>query len=81
MLVLQKERERRRLSKSQLARNADLQVNVLTWTESLVPCGTGGKVSPRWIPYPVQLEKLAAALEWQGKPDELLNEVNDDGTA
>jgi ribosome-binding protein aMBF1 (putative translation factor) len=75
MLLLQKERERRGLSKSQLARNADLQVNVLTWTESLVPCGTEGKISPRWIPYNVQLEKLAAALEWEGDPNELLDEV------
>jgi hypothetical protein len=81
MLLLQRERERKGLSKSKLARSADLQVNVLTWTESLVPCGIGGKVSPRWIPYPVQLEKLAAALDWQGKPDELLNEVSDDATS
>jgi ribosome-binding protein aMBF1 (putative translation factor) len=81
MLLLQRERERKGLSKSKLARNADLQVNVLSWTESLVPCGTGGKVSPRWVPYDVQLEKLARALDWKGNPAGLLDEVNDDATS
>lgn len=29
----------------------------------------------RFIPYPVQLARLAEALEWTGNPEELLEEV------
>ena len=29
----------------------------------------------RFIPYPVQLERLALALQWPGNPEELLEEV------
>ena len=33
----------------------------------------------RVLPYPVELKRLARALSWQGDPDLLLEEVDDDG--
>lgn len=64
--TLTKRREAAGLSKSALARKAGLQVNVVSWAES-----------GRFIPYEIQLQKLATALGWQGDPHELLKEVGD----
>lgn len=58
------ERKRRGLSRAALARSANL--NAVT---------VGQIESQRFRPYPVQLEKLAAALEWRGDPAALLDEV------
>lgn len=52
------------ISRAELARRAKMQAGVVTWIE------TG-----RFVPYDSQLLKLAAALDWQGDPRELLDEV------
>jgi transcriptional regulator with XRE-family HTH domain len=65
MLRLERERERRLLSRSALARLANMHPATVGQIES----GYIGK------PYPVQLAKLAAALEWQGEPADLLEPV------
>lgn len=55
------------ISRAELARRAKMQAGVVAWVE------TG-----RFIPYDSQLLKLAAALDWQGDPHELLEEVGED---
>ena len=65
MLMIQKLREDRRLSRSGLARLARMHA------------ATVGQIENRYIgkPYPSQLSKLAAALGYDGEPSELLSEV------
>lgn len=52
------------ITKSELARRANMQASVIGWIES-----------GRFIPYESQLNKIAAALGWEGDPHELLEEV------
>jgi transcriptional regulator with XRE-family HTH domain len=65
MLMIQKLREDRMLTRSGLARLAHMHA------------ATVGQIENRYIgrPYPSQLEKLAAALEFSGEPQELLTEI------
>lgn len=39
----------------------------------------GQIVAGRFVPYPVQLEKLARALGFEGEPAQLIEEVEDAG--
>lgn len=64
MRLLTIERERRGWTKAHLARVAELN-----------PSQVGLFESGRLIPYPGQLIKLAAALEFAGEPARLLEEV------
>ena len=51
-------------SRAELARHA------------IMDAGTIGKIEAgRLVPYPAQLEKIAAALEFEGDPAALLDEV------
>jgi transcriptional regulator with XRE-family HTH domain len=67
MLMIQKLREDKRLTRSALARLA------------LMHAATVGQIENKYIgqPYASQLEKLAAALEFNGEPCELLTEIVD----
>ena len=68
MRRLQAEREAHRLSKSKLARLADLNPATITWAEA-----RGFEL------YPSQLLKVARALGWpEDRAAELLEEVSDD---
>ncbi len=70
MIELTRRRELLGLSKQQLS------------FASRVPAGVIGQAeSGRFIPYRPQLERLAAALEFAGDPDDLLKPVVDDQTA
>ncbi|MFA5844463.1 MAG: helix-turn-helix transcriptional regulator [Coriobacteriia bacterium] len=60
-------RERARLTIAALARKADMSASTVGQIES-----------GRLVPYPVQLEKIAAALGYEGDPSELLDEVSGD---
>ncbi|MDR2957023.1 MAG: helix-turn-helix transcriptional regulator [Coriobacteriales bacterium] len=64
MLRVERERKNRGFNKSELARRAGIQLNTVSWIES-----------GRFKPYPSQLIKLASALEYQGEPGGLLDEV------
>ena len=64
---MQEERERQGMSRAALARKAEMHPASIGQIES----GYIGK------PYPVQLAKIAAALDWEGGPEELLQEVTD----
>lgn len=64
MKRVQAEREARKWSKSQMSRRAEIGPTQYGWIES-----------GRYVPYPVQLARLAEALEWTGNPEELLEEV------
>lgn len=67
MKVLTRERVRRGLNKTGLGRMARLHPSRV------------GVIENGWaIPYPIELSRLAEALEWEGEPDALLEEVNDD---
>ena len=66
MIVLQKERESANLSKSKLARMADLNPALITWAEQR-----------GFALYPVHLERLAVALKWDGDPADLLDLVGE----
>lgn len=62
------ERERQGRSRAEVARVAGLTGTVYGWIES-----------GRFLPYPVQLGRVAAALGWPvGHADELLREVGED---
>ncbi len=66
MLILTKEREARGWSRAELGRR------------SRIHPATIGKVElGRLIPYEVEISRIARALDWQGDPDELLEEVGD----
>jgi transcriptional regulator with XRE-family HTH domain len=62
--VLQRERERQQRSRAEVARAAGLTGTTYGWAES-----------GRFIPYAVQLARIAEALEWEGDPSELLREI------
>ncbi len=70
MIALQIEREKRRWSKRELARRAGIDAAILSYAENR-----------HFLPYPKQVEGIAAALDWQGDPAELFEEVTEDGTA
>ncbi|MCL2745897.1 MAG: helix-turn-helix domain-containing protein [Coriobacteriia bacterium] len=59
--VMEKVRRERGMTKTDVARKAKIQQGLLGWIES-----------GRFTPYDSQLEKIAAALEWDGDPRELL---------
>lgn len=66
MLRITLERERRGMTKAALARAASVDQGLMSKIES-------GRVRP----YPGQLRRLAAALEWGGdQPEALLGEVS-----
>ena len=46
---------------------------------SIHPSRVGQFESGRVVPYPVELERLARALGWQGEPAALLDEVEQGG--
>ena len=64
---MQVERERQGMSRAALARKAEMSA------------GTVGQIESGYIgvPYAVQLDKLARALDWKGDPSELLEDVTD----
>ena len=64
-LVLEQKRIEAGLTKSGLARKAEMQAGLIGWIES-----------GRFVPYDAQLEKIAKALGWQGDPAGLLKEVD-----
>jgi transcriptional regulator with XRE-family HTH domain len=66
MKLLKKRRQERGDSIAAASRRADISNS--TW---------GLAESGRFIPYPVQLERMAAALEYEGDPADLLAEVSD----
>ncbi len=66
MMTLTIERTKNGWSKAELARRAHMH-----------PAQVGQIESGRFIPYPKQLRKLAAALEFEGMPLDLLEEVRD----
>jgi transcriptional regulator with XRE-family HTH domain len=65
---MDKQRRARDWSRAKLARVADM--NATTISEA---------VSGKRRPGPMQLAKIARALEWTGRPEALLDEVDDDG--
>jgi transcriptional regulator with XRE-family HTH domain len=66
MLRIKKELEERHMSQSQLARMADVnQVNLNRIVNGKEPA------------YPNRGKRIAAALDWQGDPNELFEEVNE----
>ena len=54
------------MNKSDVARAACMQGNIIGWIES-----------GRFIPYPAQLEKIAAAVGWDGDPEDLLEDADE----
>ena len=67
MKTITRERESRGWSRAELARRA--QLNAAT---------VGQIEAGRLAPYAVQLDKIAAALEYAGEPAALLEDVDDD---
>jgi len=59
-------RTRQGRSKNALAHDAKLTPSQLGWIES-----------GRFVPYPVQLARLAEALGYVGRPQDLLRDVSD----
>ena len=57
-------RKEQRLTRSELARKAEMQPTVITWIE------TG-----RFIPYDTQLEKIAVVLGWKSDIHKLIEEA------
>lgn len=70
MLRLRRERLLTELSQAALAREAGINANTISGTES-------GHVRP----YPRQLEAMAQALGWTGPPEALLDEVGDEASS
>ena len=68
--LLIKARKDAGMNRSDLARAAKMQPSVITWIE------TG-----RFYPYESQMEKIAAALGWEGDPTELFREVTEDAAS
>lgn len=68
MKTITRERESRGWSRAELSRRAGLNA------------ATVGQIEAgRLVPYSVQLDKIAEALEYAGEPDTLLEEVGSDG--
>lgn len=63
MNTMQAERRARGWSQAELARRAEMHPTTVCQIENR-----------RTVPYPVQLAKLAAALEWTGDPGALMDE-------
>ena len=67
MLRIQHELERLRLSQAKLSRMADVnQVSMSRIVNGLEPA------------YPNRAKRIAEAIGWEGNPDDLFAEVNDD---
>jgi len=64
MLQAKKERIDREWSQAKLARVAEMHPSSVSLIEN-------GKMTP----YPAQIKKLTAALDWQGNPEDLFREV------
>jgi transcriptional regulator with XRE-family HTH domain len=65
MMRLTKEREARRWSRAELARRAKINA------------ATIGQIEGRRLrPYDVQLDKIAAALDFEGEPSALIEEAD-----
>mgnify|MGYP002541973082 CR=1 FL=1 len=62
--ALEKMRRERGWSKSELGRRACIQSGLVGWIEDR-----------RFVPYDVQLERLAKALDFEDEPVKLLDEV------
>jgi len=67
VIELTRQREAREWSRNELGRRAHLHPTVVGQIELC-----------RFRPYPGQLDRLARALKWDGLPEALLKEVNDD---
>ena len=59
-------RTRRGLTKAELARRAKMDPGMIGWIER-----------GRFIPYPSQLEKIAAALDYKGDPANIAREIDE----
>jgi len=66
MLRIRIERERRGLSRAQVARRADIS-----------PTSYGLVEDGRLRPYPVWEQRIAAAISWPGEPASLFEEADD----
>ena len=64
--VLEQIRKKQGKTKADLARAAEMQQSVIGWIES-----------GRFVPYDSQLEKIAAALEWDGDIHKLMMEAEE----
>ena len=64
--VLYHMRTRRGLTKAELARRAKMDPGMIGWIER-----------GRFIPYPSQLEKIAAALDYKGDPANIAREIDE----
>lgn len=62
--LMTKLREEQKLSKAALSRKANMNDSTIGWIEN-----------GRYLPYDVQLEKIAAALGYEGDPKDLMNEA------
>lgn len=67
MIAMQAEREQLGWSKLRLSQEA-----------RIAPIYVSQAESRRRVPYPPELERIAAALGWTGEPAALLEDVNDD---
>ncbi len=65
MLQAKKERIELEWSQAKLARVAEMHPSSVSLIEN-------GKMTP----YPAQIKKLTAALDWQGNPEDLFKEVS-----
>lgn len=65
MLMLTREREAAGLTKARLGAEANVH-----------PARVGQFENQRAVPYPVELARIAAALHFEGDPDELLEVVS-----
>lgn len=61
----------------QLRRVAGMSQAELARQASLNSCTVSQAESDRFVPYPVQIARLARALDWQDDPECLLAEVDD----
>lgn len=66
-LRVQVERERQGRSQAHVARAAALGATAYGLVEK-----------NRYVPYPIQLQRIADALGWEGPPEDLLKEVDPD---
>ena len=68
MIRLTVERERRQWSRAELGRQARIH-----------PARVGQIENVRAVPYPVELDRLAEALDFSGEPSGLLDDVDGNG--